>query len=168
MSTFTHIRRGPMGGDQYTQIHNFVFRDKRLTPNAMAVFGHVSTHADGWGTSIPRIAEGMGIGKDAVRAALAVLKRNHYVVQDQDRDDMGRVGESWYFLTDLPAQLAGLGITDLDVVEQRVAAALSDWLKENRRSVPVCTEASRLRPAETRPRRVYPKSLRKNPSSTRV
>lgn len=162
MTNYNTIRRGPMGGDQYTQIHNYVFRDKRLKPIDMAVLGHISTHVQGWSTSAAKIADDMGIGESAVRASLVRLKDHFYLIQDQDRDGSGRVGSGWYFITDLPAQLGALGIFDPAVVWEQVSAALAQWLSDNRRSAPVCAEAYRPRPAETKPKRVFPKSLRKS------
>lgn len=162
MSNYNTIRRGPMGGDQYTQIHNYVFRDKRLTPVAMAVLGHISTHKQGWSTSAAKIAEEMGIGESAARNALARLKEHFYLVHDQDRDELGRKGAGWYFITDLPAQLAALGVADPVVVWGKVSEALAVWLEENRRSEPVCAQGHRSRPAETKAKRIFPKSLRKS------
>lgn len=166
--TYNAIRRGPMGGDHYTQIHNFVFRDPRLTPQAMAVFGHISTHSQDWSTSAAKIARDMGMGPDAVRAALVCLKQHHYVVHDQDRDETGRVKAGWYFITDLPAQMAALGVDDEETVRTQVWKALEAWLSENPRSEPVCENAYRSRPATTKPKRIYPKSLRKTRRSEPV
>lgn len=124
---YTQIRRGPMGGDHYTQIHNGVFRDRRLSPKAKGVFGYISTHTDGWSTSAERIAEEMNVGITAIRGALDELKRYHYLVRGRERKPDGRLGESWMFLTDLPAQLAEFGITDDTEVVRRVASAMSAW-----------------------------------------
>ncbi|MGH7743239.1 MAG: hypothetical protein ACREQ5_00250 [Candidatus Dormibacteria bacterium] len=136
-TSYTHIRRGPMGGDHYTQIHNGVFRDKTLTPNAKAIFGLVSTHHQGWGTSIEAIAEAVGIGHDATKRAIQLLKRRHYLTWGQDRNSNGTVRQGWLFLTDLPAQLAEAGVTEDVLIGMAVADALESWKQENRRSGPV-------------------------------
>src|ERR1700756_4369199 len=152
-----------MGGDHYTQVHNHVFRDTRLTPTAVAVFGYLSTHSQGWETSAAGIARDRQIGPSAVKAALAVLKKYHYVVWGQERNEDGVLGKGWYFITDLPAQLAALGIEDAAQVQAAVEDALTGWLDtNNRRSEPVSSERPQPQPAETRPVRVYPKSLLKD------
>lgn len=135
-TAYTQIRRGPMGGDHYTQIHNWVFRDRTLTPNAKAIFGWISTHAQGWRTGIDVIGDEVGIGRDATRAALILLKRRHYLVHGRERSPAGTLGAGWYFLTDLPAQLAEAGVTDDTVIAQAVDEALEHWKRENGRSEP--------------------------------
>ena len=129
--TFNKIRRGPMGGDQYTRIHNLVFRDKeRLLPVDMAIFGYISTHEQGWQTSAAGIAREMGIPETTVGKSLRRLKRHHYLIYGQDRRDDGTVDTGWYFITDLPAQLRAMKITDEAVVAKQVEEALADWLVE--------------------------------------
>lgn len=134
--SFNAVRRGPMGGDQYTQIHNGVFRDQRLTPNAVCVFGYLSTHAQGWETSVAGIARARGLGESLVKNALNLLKKHHYLVYGQERNPDGTKGKGWYFITDLPAQLAHMGIADDASVAQSVAGALDAWIKANRTSEP--------------------------------
>lgn len=134
---YTHIRRGPMGGDHYTQIHNGVFRDRSLTPNAKAIFGWISTHVQGWKTSVEDIARELGIGRDATRAALILLKRRGFLVHGRDRAPDGTLGAGWYFLTDLPAQLAEAGVTEDTLIEIAVNEALTRWQQQNTRSEPV-------------------------------
>lgn len=135
--TYTQIRRGPMGGDHYTQIHNGVFRDSTLTPNAKAIFGWISTHKQGWNTSLTAIAEAVGIGHAAAKKAVQLLKQRHYLVYGQDRRPDGTKGHPWYFLTDLPAQITSIGITDDAIVSETVQRALDRWLSENPSSPPV-------------------------------
>lgn len=142
--TYNAIRRGPMGGDQYTQIHNGVFRDTRLSPQAMAVFGHLSTHTNGWLTSVRGIARSMNLGEGTVKAALARLKKHHYLVYGQDRRPDGKVQQGWYFFTDLPAQLEAAGVADEHVVQAAVSRALADWRSqflESMQVAPVVPEA---------------------------
>lgn len=135
---YSRILRGPMGGDHYTQIHNGVFRDTTLTPNEKAIFGWMSTQKQGWETGLAGIAKGVGIGVATARRAVAGLKRRHFLAYGQDRNPDGTKGQGWYFLTDLPAQLAELGITDPDLVGKAVDEALATWMKENPRSRPRC------------------------------
>lgn len=130
MSGYAEIRRGPMGGDNYTQIHRGVYRDPFLRGLDMGVFGHISTHVEGWATSAKRIAEFMQDGEDAIKASLKRLEARHYLVRGRERNDDGTLGGAWYFLTDLPAQLRDLNITDPDTVSQHVRAALEKWREE--------------------------------------
>jgi hypothetical protein len=116
-----------MGGDQYTKIHNFVFRDRRLKPIDMAIFGHMSTHAPGWQLSASSIAAALGVGETLVKGSLRRLKALHYLVYGQDRGPDGKVGMAWYWFTDLPAQLAAAGIDDEDTVRRAVEDALKAW-----------------------------------------
>ena len=135
-----------MGGDQYTQIHNYVFRDRRLTPVAMAVFGHVSTHSQGWATSAAGIARDMGIPESTVGKALRLLKTLHYMVYGQDRRPDGTVEEGWYFITDLPAQLiGGAKITDDAIIRDSVQAALAEWLQDHETGAVLTIGPRRLR-----------------------
>ena len=127
---YSEIRRGPMGGDAYTQIHRGVFRDSRLRGLDMGVFGHVSTHMEGWGTSVRQIAMAMHDGEDAIKTSLRRLERYHYLIRGQERNEDGTMGASWYFLTDLPAQLRDLDITDDELVKAHVEDALGKWRAE--------------------------------------
>lgn len=65
------LARGPMGGDQYTQIHNEVFRDPRLSGKAMGIFGYLSTHTEGWRVDEKSVARAMRPSKVVRGAASA-------------------------------------------------------------------------------------------------
>jgi hypothetical protein len=125
-----------MGGDHYTRVHNGVFRDARLSARAMGVFGHISTHETGWLTSAAQVARCMVESESQVKRALQELARYHYLVRGQERKDNGKLGRSWYFLTDLPAQLREAGVSDDLVIGQTVAAAVEKWAGDSRRSEP--------------------------------
>lgn len=133
------LARGPMGGDQYTQIHNHVFRDSRLSAKAMGIFGHLTTHVEGWETDAKAIARAMKDGRDAIATGLQELERYHYLIRHQPRNADGTVGKPVWFYTDLPAQIRALGITDESVVLDRVRTAFEEWMaarEENPRSGP--------------------------------
>lgn len=133
------LARGPMGGDQFTSIHNYVFRDSRLSAKAMGIFGHLSTHKEGWQTDVKTIARAMRDGRDAIATGLQELERYHYLIRHQPRNADGTVGKPIWFYTDLPAQIRALGITDEAVVVDRVQAAFKEWLatqERNARSEP--------------------------------
>jgi hypothetical protein len=124
-----------MGGDQYTQNHNNVFRDPRTSLKAKGVFGHCSTHEDGWHVTLKSIAKHTKDGVDAIAAALKELERYSYLIRFRERDDRGRYGEWIYFFTDLPAQLLDLELPD-DVVADRVRRAFDRWIEQNGLSDP--------------------------------
>lgn len=146
--SFNRIRRGPMGGDQYTQLHNYVFRDKRIDPNCKTIFGLVSTHMQGWSTSAAQIAKDLEMSESTVNRALRKLKKFHYLRYGQDRGDDGRVSEGWYFITDLPAQMLAMGVTDDVVVGKAVEDALTAWVEESGRTRAPLTIGPRKKPAE--------------------
>lgn len=133
------LARGPMGGDQFTQIQNGVFRDDRLTAKAMGIFGHISTHQEGWRVDERTIARAMRDGRDAVRSGLRELEKHHYLIRDRERGADGRLGEAVWFYTDLPAQIRALGITDDELIAVKVREAFGVWRadrEQTRRSEP--------------------------------
>lgn len=106
MSGYGRLRRGPMGadilGEQFSQTYNGVWRDPRLTPKAMGVFGNLSTHRDGYGLSAKAISKQMKGGVSMIKAALTELEEVGYLFRLQLRNDDGTVGDTLYFITDIP------------------------------------------------------------------
>lgn len=116
MSGNGFIRRGPMAADvfekQFTQIHNAVFRDPRMSFKAKGIFGLISTHRDGYGLSIESICACSTDGVAAVRTGLTELEAHGYLVRQQERLDgptedrpnakRGSWGRTEYFITDMP------------------------------------------------------------------
>ncbi|MGW5250433.1 hypothetical protein ACWEQN_43115 [Streptomyces sp. NPDC004129] len=103
------IRRGVMAGDQFTQIANGLFRDRRLSFKAKGIFGYISTHRTGWQVTVVDLVRAGSGGRDAVRAGLSELQRHGYLVREQLRHDDGTLGEIVYSITDRPAAMdAGL------------------------------------------------------------
>lgn len=103
------IRRGVMAGDQFTQIANGLFRDRRLSFKAKGIFGYISTHRTGWQVTVADLVRAGPDGRDAVRAGLSELQRHGYLVREQLRHDDGTLGEIVYSITDRPAAMdAGL------------------------------------------------------------
>lgn len=100
---YHRIRRGRMGMDQFTQIRNAVFRDARLSAKAMGVFGHISTHQDGFGVTPDTIAKHMRDGVSAIQGALRELEACGYLVRRRVRNKDGTLGGSIYEITDEPA-----------------------------------------------------------------
>lgn len=102
--TYGRIRRGPMGGDAFTQIRNAVFRDPRLSAKAMGIFGNISTHRDGWGITPESISTQMRDGVNAIKAGLRELEQYGYLQRERERRPDGTLGASTYFITDQPDQ----------------------------------------------------------------
>ncbi|MGW1075932.1 hypothetical protein [Streptomyces sp. NPDC002537] len=110
------IRRGPMAADvferQYTQVHNAVFRDRRMSFKAKGIFGLISTHRDGFGLSIEAVVSSGTDGTSAVRTGLNELEAFGYLRRDQSRLDgptqekptarKGSFGPVEYYITDMP------------------------------------------------------------------
>lgn len=106
MSGYGRLQRGPMGaeilGEQFSQTYNGVWRDTRLTPKAMGVFGNLSTHRDGYGLSAKGISKQMKGQEGMVKTALNELEEVGYLFRLQTRNDDGTTGQTLYFITDIP------------------------------------------------------------------
>ncbi|MGV9248690.1 hypothetical protein [Streptomyces sp. NPDC003710] len=87
---------------QFTQIYNGLFRDPRLSFKAKGIFGLISTHRDGYGLSLESIAASATDGISGIRTGLLELIKFGYLTRDRQRDERGRLGESVYFITDMP------------------------------------------------------------------
>ncbi|WP_189959051.1 hypothetical protein [Streptomyces alanosinicus] len=111
---------------QFTQIHNAVFRDPRMSFKAKGIFGLISTHVDGYGVSEESITACATDGLSAVRTGLKELIALGYLQRRRERDQRGRLGESEYYITDMPE---GLSI---------ILSPGWDVLKEDRRPEPTC------------------------------
>jgi hypothetical protein len=96
------IKRGRMAGDAFTQIRNAVFRDVRLSAKAMGVFGHLSTHRDGYGVTPERISRCMRDGVSAIKSALQELEACGYLYRERERRPDGTLGSVTYYITDQP------------------------------------------------------------------
>ncbi|MFH8642260.1 hypothetical protein [Streptomyces goshikiensis] len=138
------IRRGPMAADvfeqQFTRIHNAVFRDRRMSYKAKGIFGLISTHRDGFGLSIESLVSFSTDGVSAVRTGLSELEACGYLVREQQTLDgptkerpkakKGSFGAMEYFITDMPD---GLVIT-----VPAPASGTESAPGENPRSDPSC------------------------------
>ncbi|MGW2103722.1 hypothetical protein ACWCPX_39870 [Streptomyces olivaceoviridis] len=99
------VRRGVMAADQFTQIANGLFRDRRLSYKAKGIFGYVSTHRDGWPVTLDQLVAVGPDGREAVRAGLKELERYGYLIRERLRRPNGTLGEVVYSITDRPATL---------------------------------------------------------------
>ncbi|MEW9530738.1 hypothetical protein [Microbispora sp. NPDC049125] len=107
------IRRGRMMADeigsQYTSIANQVFRDWRLSADAKAVFGLISTHQNGYNITAESLCAkfnknglGMKEGLSTVKKALRELEEHGYLVRVRLRNEDGTLGGTCYEITDMP------------------------------------------------------------------
>ncbi|MEJ8654983.1 hypothetical protein [Streptomyces sp. MS1.AVA.4] len=97
------IRRGEMAGDQFTQISNTLFRDSRFSFKAKGLFGHISTHRDGWQITIANLAHHGRESVHAVTTGLEELEKHGFLLRDRDRNPDGTLGQALYCITDLPS-----------------------------------------------------------------
>jgi len=105
--SYARISRGQMAADilqrDYTQIHNRLFRDKRLSFKAKGIFGLISTHRDGYGVTPEWIAGAGTDGPAAVRTGLRELEKYGYLTREQARNEDGTLGQMTYSITDMPS-----------------------------------------------------------------
>ncbi|WP_328406262.1 hypothetical protein OHS70_38690 (plasmid) [Streptomyces sp. NBC_00390] len=99
---------------QFTRVYNGLFRDPRLSFKAKGIFGLMSTHRDGYGLSLESIAACAPDGVSGVRTGLLELIKFNYLQRDRKRDNLGRLGDSVYFITDMPDGLILLMNPDWD------------------------------------------------------
>lgn len=118
---------------QFTQIHNALFRDRRLSFKAKGIFGLISTHRDGFGVSEGAIASFSTDGVSAVSSGLKELISCNYLQRERKRDELGRLGEAEYFITDMPDGLVISFDPGFDPLEHNDPEA-----EKTRRSEPTC------------------------------
>lgn len=126
--SYARIARGQMAADvlqrDFTQIHNRLFRDKRLSFKAKGIFGLISTHRDGYGVTPEWIAAEGTDGPAAVRTGLRELEKYGYLVRHQERNPDGTMGQMTYSITDMPS---------------------SEPVSENQQAVPTCEDSENRR-----------------------
>lgn len=113
------IRKGSKVADEigkhYMQVGNAAFRDRRITPKAKGVFGFMWSHEDGFGLTIEKIAEDMGVGVSAIRTALLELEQHGYLVRRRFRNEDGTWNaDTIYELTDMPTGLSIIAAAPYD------------------------------------------------------
>ncbi|MFF0142615.1 hypothetical protein ACFYRN_40060 [Streptomyces sp. NPDC005227] len=97
------IRRGVMAADQFTQVANALFRDPRISFKAKGLFGHISTHRDGWQLTVAHLERHGREGLDAVTTGLQELQAHGFLVRERARITDGTLAHAVYCITDLPA-----------------------------------------------------------------
>lgn len=133
--SYGRIQRGPMAADNFTQIHNALFRDPRLSAKAKGIFGFISTHRDGWGVTPESIASAMADGVASIRSGLKELEAYGYLVRSQPRRPNGTVGPIVYYITDQPSSEPVADFQQPDVTCENVESSQVDG--HLRRSQPV-------------------------------
>ncbi|MFI5638326.1 hypothetical protein ACIA8H_13015 [Streptomyces goshikiensis] len=125
------IQRGPMAADNFTQIANALFRDRRISFKAKGIFGLISTHRAGFTVTVAALVRSSTDGKSAVTTGLQELEKFGYLERGQEHNDDGTFGEAWYRITDVPAHLFDLLGDDatgmLDRVQNRRSEPLADF-----------------------------------------
>lgn len=91
----------------FTQIPNVWTRDKRLSWKARGLLGYLLSHAEGWRTTVADLIAAGPDGRDSIRAGLAELRANGYLVRDQAKRDDGTFAEVTYTLADPHSPLTG-------------------------------------------------------------
>lgn len=141
MSGYGRLRRGPMGADilgqQFNQTYNGLWRDPRLTPKAMGVFGNISSHRDGYGLSAKAISKQMKAGVSMIKAALVELEEVGYLYRLQLRNGDGTVGDTLYFITDIPDHVDIAEHARQSYAQSGATKTAMVITKQSRRSAPV-------------------------------
>ncbi|MFG2984963.1 hypothetical protein ACGFYQ_27515 [Streptomyces sp. NPDC048258] len=125
------IQRGPMAADNFTQIANALFRDRRISFKAKGIFGLVSTHTEGWHVTVADLVRSGTDGKAAITTGLKELERYGYLVRDRERRDDGTLGDAVYSITDVPAHLFDLFGDDAAAVLENMQSRSSQPKSEN-------------------------------------
>lgn len=165
------VGRGPMADDNYTRLHNIAVRGG-IPTQYVGVFGYIASHTEGWRLTQEQVARDLKVGVAFVRSALKAIEAAGCLIRTRERTPEGTLGGALWFVTDLPMQLRGLGITDEALVNERVQAAYEAWLadaptSENRtlaltsdntepderlsRSEPKCGQPTLVEPPEVDP-----------------
>ncbi|MGW6412697.1 hypothetical protein ACWF95_36840 [Streptomyces vinaceus] len=120
-----------MAADNFTQIANALFRDRRISFKAKGIFGLISTHREGFTVTVAALVRSSTDGKAAVTTGLQELEKFGYLERGQEHNDDGTFGEAWYRITDVPAHLFDLLGDDatemLDRVQNRRSEPLRDF-----------------------------------------
>lgn len=116
--TTAMVIRGPMGGDHYTPVHNWILRGG-LRPEYVGVYAYVASHREGWRLTEVQIAKEIGKGRSYVRAALQAMEDAQLLVRQRVRNTDGTLAGALWWVSDLAAQLRHLGV-DENTIQRRV------------------------------------------------
>ena len=76
--------------ENFTQIDNSIFRDKRLSLKAKGLLSQLLSLPDNWKCSISGLASLSNDRKDSIKTGLEELERYGYIKRKRKRDDKGR------------------------------------------------------------------------------
>jgi hypothetical protein len=141
-------------GAHYTTVFNQAVRDRRLSRRARGLLVELLSHREGYGISLAMLIKTGPEGRDALRTALRELEKFGYLVRERARDAEGRLGETRYFITDMPAgtELVGVPAQPAATTTEAVPAGAG----RSPRSEPGSENPSLDAPSQTR--RSEPKS----------
>lgn len=125
------VVRGPMAADHFTQVHNLIIRGHTaIHTKYVGVWAYITSHENGWKLTERHIARDLDVGRDFVRAALRSIENAGCLMRTRVRDTNGTLGESAWFVTDLPIQLQQAGVTDPEVIAGQVTEAYEHWMRQ--------------------------------------
>ncbi|MCX5216159.1 hypothetical protein OG689_44295 [Kitasatospora sp. NBC_00240] len=86
----------------FTRVYNRAIRDKRISRRARGLLVEMMSHQDGFGISMAALIAGGPEKKDALQTALWELEKYGYLHRDRARNELGQLGETLFFITDMP------------------------------------------------------------------
>lgn len=147
------IHRAARPETHFTQIHNDVLRDDRLSYRARGILSVILSHADGWSTSSESLANAGREGRDAIRTALQELEDAGYLVREKRQDSQGRwaTQQVIYDRPHLEAEPALFPAPTTDYQASVLQSSVSQAPKEDHEEQPLLTERAEAPPAKEEP-----------------
>ncbi|WP_026151890.1 hypothetical protein [Actinopolyspora halophila] len=124
------IYRGHRAMDNYVPVHNRVARGRVGIPTKhVGIWSYITGHEQGWKLTESQIAREVStpdqpVGRAFVRSALESFQQAGLLYRMQTRNPDGTMGESCWFVTEVPLRLADDGITDPDTIRNAIER---DW-----------------------------------------
>ena len=84
----------------YTNIPNAILRDPRLSLKTKGLFAVMFSLPEDWDYNIKGLAHINGVGRDAIRSALAEMESAGYLTRQQAHGDGGKFGSNIYEVRD--------------------------------------------------------------------
>jgi len=123
---------GTTPSKNFTIVSNHAIRGGIHT-KYVGVWCYLTSHQESWKLTEAQVARDLGVGRDFVRSALANIEQTGCLIRTQERAEgsNGVFGKSAWFVTSLPFILRDAGITDEDLISERVKAEHEQWLTDN-------------------------------------